>query len=113
MASWVCSVDGKRLYLNEDCRSLLGVFHVSDLRNGHWANHVKTADRKRVLADWETFLRGSEDYFKCQFRWVMPNCGRTIHLNARVQRLPMGWFEGWLREADAEIALSKLAEISK
>jgi PAS domain S-box-containing protein len=112
LATWVCSTDGSDVFLNRDCRTLLGVADLNHVLNGAWTNSLHSDDRDDYMRAWSEFINSSTARFKAQARWVRPDTGQVVPLRVRVQRLNNYKFQGWVQKATAELALSKLEEIS-
>ena len=113
LATWICSADGSRVYLNLSCRRLLGLVRLNDVLNNKWTGFIHQDDRKAYLLAWNRFIGSSAARFKFQARWIRPDTGRLLTLRVRVQKLHNGNFQGWVSEATAELALSKLEEMGK
>lgn len=91
------------VFANRACRELLG------LTRGHSvALALHPADTRACLAAWDEFLEGRSERFHQTFRWIRPDTRETVTLIARAQRLRCGDIQGWLRQASAETALSRL-----
>lgn len=113
LATWICNPDGKCAFLNLACKRLLGVFQPQDLAGEKWTRHVHPDDLEPYLKSWKQFVHSKAHRFKEKLRWIRPDTGQAVALNVRVQKLNSGRFQGWIREATAESALSRLEELSK
>jgi PAS domain S-box-containing protein len=112
LATWTCTTDGKDVFVNRACRRLLGITSTKEILAGKWTSNIHRSDRDSFLKSWQRFLRSSTARFRAQVKWVRPNTGQTITLAVRVQRTNANRYQGWLKEAVAELALTKLEEIA-
>jgi PAS domain-containing protein len=113
LATWTCTANGTDVFVNRACRRLLGVTSIGQLLENRWVSRLHPTGRESYLKSWNRFLKSFDARFKAQVRWTRPDSGRTITLEVRVQRLNRDRFQGWIRKATAELALSKLERIAQ
>lgn len=112
LATWIGEPNGGKIFVNRAYRQMLGVTNMDDVVDRGWEQHLYPADKAHYVKAWADFVEGRKDRFIETVRWIRPDTGSTIKIAVRAQKLECGQFQGWIRQAHLELALSKLEELA-